>query len=332
MRLKGYSMLHGDCQQLTIESVAATNVKFFTDNGGNLNEVKLDELWFGTDSNGEKSWKFKLNPESNRKNKEISIEESGGDLSVCTVFRSILRSMLGDAKPIEEFNNNVTLWSKQVGASVHVALVYHTPLRSNPNMVQLPIKTYVEMTKLGYHVTNEADCDVIENTYKLENITLIHADDHPLKEIKLSELRTEHDNLIGYYLTTKDAKPGAEKSIMYLPNGETPKSICSLAHWVFANEFNSASRFDDFTVWKNPGSDHEIALLYYKPQQPKKETANGLATHSKPEGTKPPFNKRQAVGGATLVIPALTIGYYLHRRARKAPQQTKANVLKIIRD
>lgn len=63
MRSKGYSILHDDCQQLTIKSVAAKNVKFFTDNGGNLNEVKLDELWFGVDSNGENSWKFKLHPD-----------------------------------------------------------------------------------------------------------------------------------------------------------------------------------------------------------------------------------------------------------------------------
>jgi hypothetical protein len=353
MRSKGYSILHDDCQQLTIKSVAAKNVKFFTDNGGNLNEVKLDELWFGVDSNGENSWKFKLRPDSNRKDKEISIEESGGDLSLCTVFRSILRNKL----PSEEFNNNVTLWIKQKSGNFHVSLVYHTPLseRSNEkgfpptaNVVLLPIKTYVEMRKLGYDITDELDCDVIENTYKLEDVTLIHAGDDPLKEMKLSEVREtkrgQDATLVGYHLKTKDDNLGEEKSTVYLPGDEPPKSICSLAHWLFTNEFNSASRFDDFTAWKKPESENEIALLYYKPQRSKrlietpketpertaKETANGLTTRSKPELNRTPFNKWQAVGGATLV-PALTLGYYLHRRARKARpnnKKTRENALK----
>lgn len=208
------------------------------------------------------------------------------------------------------------------------------------------------MRKLGYDITDELDCDVIENTYKLEDVTLIHAGVDPLKEMKLSEVREtkrgQDATLVGYHLKTKDDNLGEEKSTVYLPGDEPPKSICSLAHWLFTNEFNSASRFDDFTAWKKPESENEIALLYYKPQSSKrlietpkeppeetpertaKEPANGLTTRSKPKGNRTTFNKWQAVGGATLV-PALTLGYYLHRRARKARpnhKEMRENALK----
>jgi hypothetical protein len=340
MASNGYSIIqHADCQSFTIDKYPAQSVKFFTDDGGRIDEVKFDKIWFGLDPESwEGSWKIEFH-QSNQPYPRMSYSESGGNPLLCTVFRARLQKSV----PVQNFdNNNITFWGKSMNDGFHLALVYHMPSieqRSNgkPNLprevntVLLPIKTYVAMTNLGYVISDEADCSFISRSYKLEDISFFNGGDDPLTEIRIFEERANEggtDTLIGYWLKTQDYKQGEEKSIIYVGRGEHPKSICSIAHFVFSKQLNNDARFDDFTLWNK---DDEIALLYYKSIP---RLANQLRETEK-EGMSPtksdllPFNKWHAVGGATLAVPALTLGYYLHRRARKAAPQKKKTRLNV---
>lgn len=180
------------------------------------------------------------------------------------------------------------------------------------NMVQLPEAVYKGMVDLGYVIVDSTEC-VIDTHHRIEDVSLFDGLELPLKELTLSEIReTANDgsqSLLGYRL-----KIGTHESNVY---GQF-NSICSLAHHIFTGEMNSSTRFNDLTVWKKRESD-KIGLLYYTVKPLKT-----LSKQHKPEPWPKGLSKWQAVGGVSLVVPALTLAYYVHTRAPPVTKQRKS--------